>query len=114
MNDDNDNSASMIFFPGDQEAFEDSATPEFRSHMLAAFAHKAGLGPDPGKYQGPGVRMCQGDEQAPADQFTDPEMEHLQRYGQALGGGVTPFDEEVERELGKLHPGEERAAEELE
>jgi hypothetical protein len=52
--------SSMIFFPGDQEDFENSASPEFRSHMLAAFAHKAGLGPDPGKYNGPGVRMGEG------------------------------------------------------
>ncbi len=34
-----------------------------------------------------------------ADQFSDPEMEQIQRYGQALQGGVTPFDEEVERHL---------------
>jgi hypothetical protein len=45
-------------------------------------------------------------QQSPADQFTDPQMEQIQRYGQALGGGITPFDEELERELPKLHPGE--------
>lgn len=33
-----------------------------------------------------------------ADQFSDPEMEGVKRYGEALGG-VTPFDEEVERHL---------------
>jgi hypothetical protein len=26
----------------------------------------------------------------------DDEMDQIKRYGQALGGGVTPFDEEVE------------------
>jgi hypothetical protein len=34
-----------------------------------------------------------------ADQFSDDEMDQIKRYGQALGGGVTPFDEEVERHL---------------
>ena len=44
--------------------------------------------------------------QSPADQFTDPEMEQIQRYGQMLGGGPTPFEEAVEAALPKLHPGE--------
>jgi hypothetical protein len=34
-----------------------------------------------------------------ADQFSDDEMDQIKCYGQALGGGVTPFDEEVERHL---------------
>jgi hypothetical protein len=34
-----------------------------------------------------------------ADQFSDDEMNQIKRYGQAIGGGVTPFDEEVERHL---------------
>jgi hypothetical protein len=34
-----------------------------------------------------------------ADQFSDDEMEQIKRYGQALNGGATPFDEEVERHL---------------
>jgi hypothetical protein len=34
-----------------------------------------------------------------ADQFSDHEMDRVKRYGQALSGGVTPFDEEVERHL---------------
>ena len=46
------------------------------------------------------------DKEECADQFTLPEIAQLQRYGQALGGGITPFDEEVERALEKLHPGE--------
>jgi hypothetical protein len=54
-----------------------------------------------------GNRMAEQEQkQSPADQFTDPQMEQIQRYGQALGGGITPFDEELERELPKLHPGE--------
>ena len=35
------------------------------------------------------------------DQFSDDEMEQTKRYGQALSGGVTPFDEEVERHLAR-------------
>jgi hypothetical protein len=33
--------------------------------------------------------------------FSDPELAQIKRYGQALGG-VTPFDEEVERHLEEL------------
>jgi hypothetical protein len=32
-----------------------------------------------------------------ADQFSDDEMGQIKRYGQALGGSPTEFDEEVER-----------------
>ena len=32
-----------------------------------------------------------------ADQFSDDEMRRIKRYGEALGGKPTPFDEEVER-----------------
>jgi hypothetical protein len=35
------------------------------------------------------------------DQFSDKNMEQIKRYGQALSGGVTPFDEEVERHLAR-------------
>lgn len=35
------------------------------------------------------------------EQFSDDEMERIKRYGQALGGEVTPFDEEVERYLAR-------------
>jgi hypothetical protein len=38
-------------------------------------------------------------KQSPADQFSDPEMEQIKRYGQALGGAPTDFDEEVEQEI---------------
>lgn len=34
-----------------------------------------------------------------ADQFSDDEMHQIKRYGQALGGSPTSFDEEVERYL---------------
>ena len=36
-----------------------------------------------------------------ADHFSDEETEQIKRYGQALSGGVTPFDEEVERHLAR-------------
>jgi hypothetical protein len=35
------------------------------------------------------------------DQFSDEDMEQIKRYGQALSGGVTPFDDEVERHLAR-------------
>ena len=34
-----------------------------------------------------------------ADQFSDDEMEQMKRFGQALGGAPTDFDEEVEKAL---------------
>jgi hypothetical protein len=36
-----------------------------------------------------------------ADQFSNDEMDQIKRYGQALSGGVTPFDDEVERHLAR-------------
>ena len=36
-----------------------------------------------------------------ADQFSDDEMGQIKRYGEALNGGVTAFDEEVERHLAR-------------
>ena len=33
--------------------------------------------------------------------FSDEDMEQIKRYGQALNGGVTPFDKEVEKHLGR-------------
>jgi hypothetical protein len=35
----------------------------------------------------------------PAEQFNDPEMEQVKRFGQALGGAPTDFDEQVETAL---------------
>jgi hypothetical protein len=35
------------------------------------------------------------------EQFSDEDMEQIKRYGQALSGGVAPFDQEVERHLQK-------------
>jgi hypothetical protein len=36
-----------------------------------------------------------------AKQFSDEFIEQIKRYGQALSGGVTPFDEGVERHLAR-------------
>jgi hypothetical protein len=36
------------------------------------------------------------------DQFSSDEMEQIKRYGQALSGSPTSFDEEVEKHLRKL------------
>jgi hypothetical protein len=35
------------------------------------------------------------------DQLSNEDMEQIKRYGQAMSGGVTPFDEEVERHLAR-------------
>jgi hypothetical protein len=41
-----------------------------------------------------------------AGQFSDDEMDQIKRYGQALGGSPTSFDEEVERRLADHYPRE--------
>jgi hypothetical protein len=38
---------------GFQDPDEDDMPSELKDHMLAAFAHEAGLGPHPGMYKGP-------------------------------------------------------------
>ncbi len=43
-----------------------------------------------------------------ADQFSDDEMNQIKRYGQALGGSPTPFDEEVEKYLKKYEAKKEK------
>jgi hypothetical protein len=37
----------------------------------------------------------------PHEKFSNSEMEQVKRFGQALGGQPTDFDEEVEREIEK-------------
>jgi hypothetical protein len=41
-----------------------------------------------------------------ADEFSDDEMKQVKRFGQALGGQPTDFDEEVERRLADHYPKE--------
>ncbi len=41
------------------------------------------------------------------DQFSDKNMEQIKRYGQALSGGVTPFDAEVEWHLARYEAKQE-------
>ena len=35
------------------------------------------------------------------DNFSDADLKQIKRYGRALSGGVTPFDEEVQRHLAR-------------
>jgi hypothetical protein len=42
------------------------------------------------------------------DQFSSDEMEKIKRYGQALSGSPTPFDEEVEKHLRKIQANKKR------
>src|SRR6266436_2554645 len=46
----------------------------------------------------------------PAEQFSDPEMEQVKRYGQALGGAPTDFDEQVETALNERQRAREAGA----
>lgn len=50
------------------------------------------------KQQQPQQRQ-QKPQENPEGQFSDQEMEGIKRYGEALGGKPTPFDEEVEKHL---------------
>jgi hypothetical protein len=45
-----------------------------------------------------------------ADQFWDDEMAQFKRYGQALGGSPTPFDEEVEKYLRSIEANKKKPA----
>lgn len=42
-------------YPEDGQAQYNELPPEAVDHLIAAFKHKAGLGPHPAKYQGPEV-----------------------------------------------------------
>lgn len=64
MNDD-----QQIGFGGGDD---DDMPPEMREHMLAAFAHHAGLGPHPGKYKGPPRK------QRPPDDITDTDRQRAE------------------------------------
>src|ERR1700704_6228640 len=46
----------------------------------------------------------------PAEQFDDSEMEQVKRYGQALGGAPTDFDEQVETALNERQRAREAGA----
>jgi len=61
------------------------------------------------------AKQEQSQDQSPEDiagQFSDEEMEQLKRYGAALGGGPSAFDEEVEKHLAghEAHYAKMRAA----
>jgi hypothetical protein len=45
--------------------------------------------------------MCKKKSHPVADHFSGEDLKQIRRYGQALSGGVTPFDEEVERHLAR-------------
>jgi hypothetical protein len=45
-----------------------------------------------------------------ADQYSDDEMALIKRYGQALGGSPTPFDEEVEKYLRSVEANKKKLA----
>jgi hypothetical protein len=62
MNDDTEQ--QQIGFQGGDD---DEMPPEMKDHMLAAFAHKAGLGPHPGIYKGPPRRKRDRDEPTDTD-----------------------------------------------
>jgi hypothetical protein len=55
----------QIGFQGGDD--DDDMPPEMRDHMLAAFAHKAGLGPHPGMYKGPPRKKRDPDEPTDTD-----------------------------------------------
>jgi hypothetical protein len=65
-----------ISFEGDEEP-----SPEFRSHMLDAFAHAAGHGPDPGRYR-PKPEKPEDTKEGPAD--TKPQ-ESFEAFCKRLG-----------------------------
>ena len=63
-----------IYFEGDQEEF-DSYPKEYKEHLEKAFAHAAGLGPDPGKYNGPPPRARTARERLLSDEITEADLQ---------------------------------------
>jgi hypothetical protein len=76
--------ADSINYPGDQDDFGD-APPGYKDHLEKAFVHKAGLGPHPGKYQGP---------------------PHEIRHGPAREDRQEPTEGDIARLIEEEHPGE--------
>jgi hypothetical protein len=56
-----------LSFEDDQDRFDNLPT-EYKEHLMKAFAHKAGIGPDPGRYTGPQPEELDDED---ADLFSD-------------------------------------------
>ncbi len=54
--------------------------------------------------------MAKKQQQSPAAGFSDPEMDQIKRYGQALGGAPTDFSEQVETALNERQRAREAGA----
>lgn len=76
--------SDSINYPGDQDDHDD-APPEYKEHLEKAFEHKAGLGPHPGKFRGPG---------------------HELRHGPAREERSEPSEGDLARLIEEEHPGE--------
>jgi hypothetical protein len=59
---------------GFQDPDEEDMPSEMKDHMLAAFAHGAGLGPHPGKYKGPTKR-----KDAEPDEPTETDLDNARQ-----------------------------------
>jgi len=85
MNDDTEQ--QQIGFQGGGD--DDEMPPEMKAHMLAAFAHKAGLGPHPGMYKGPPRRKR-------ADLDDEPTDTDMQRAAEEPREDEEPHEGEAE------------------
>lgn len=56
----------------------------------------------------PGEEPEEQPQQPIHEQFSEPEMEGIRRYGQALGGSPTEFEEEVEKHLANMEKANQR------
>jgi hypothetical protein len=101
-----EDTAQEINFEGDQERFETHHQDE-RDHFVKAMEHHAGLGPDPGKYRGPGPKEPEERE----DTSEALAAEYLREAGPARElppPGPLPPQESVEQPTpagGKKKPG---------
>jgi hypothetical protein len=105
MSDDN----PQIGFQGGDE--EGEMPPEMKDHMLAAFAHKAGLGPHPGKYKGPPWRKSddptdadmQRAEEEPIEEEASAKKMHAAQTGGSIGLGPSAMDQAAIKQRGAMN-----------
>jgi hypothetical protein len=107
----NDDTEQQIGFQGGDD---DEMPPEMKDHMLAAFAHKAGLGPHPGMYKGP-PRRKRADRNEPTDtdmqraaeepiegEAESKKMKAAHTGGSLVGLGPTEMEQTAVQQQGAL------------
>jgi hypothetical protein len=73
---------------GDQVDWDMNVPPEYKEHLTKAMVHLAGLGPHPGKYDGPPRRLA-----TPETEPDEPHEADMQRAAEMADQGVQEQDQ---------------------